>query len=187
MKAVFLDRDGTINHEEPNYLTDIRRLKIFKEAFEAIKLLNHHQFKTIVVTNQSCVGRGLLKEEELIRINEKLKIRLARKKAFVDSIYYCPHTPADQCRCRKPDVGLLQRAVREHQIALEKSFFIGDRMFDIHAGKNVGCKTILVLTGAGRETLSNLKTGAPANEYPDYIAENVLDAVEWIIHQPEIL
>lgn len=184
MKAVFLDRDGTINHEEPNYLTDIRRLRIFKEAFEAIKLLNRHQFKTIVVTNQSCVARGLLKEEELIRINEKLKIRLARKKAFVDSIYYCPHMPADQCRCRKPDVGLLQRAVREHQIALEKSFFIGDRMFDIHAGKNGGCKTILVLTGAGRETLANLKTETPLHEHPDHIAENVLDAAEWIIRQP---
>ncbi|MEK7790557.1 MAG: HAD family hydrolase [Deltaproteobacteria bacterium] len=181
MKAVFLDRDGTINHEEPNYLTDIRRLKIFKEAFEAIKLLNRHQFKTIVVTNQSCVARGLLKEEELIKINEKLKARLARKKAFLDSIYYCPHHPTDECLCRKPNTGLLERAVREHQIALQKSFFIGDRMFDIRAGKKGGCKTILVLTGAGRETLENLKTEVPLHEHPDCISENVLDAVQWII------
>lgn len=184
MKAVFLDRDGTINHEEPNYLLDIRRLKIFKESFEAIKLLNQYQFKTIVITNQSCVARGLLKEKELIRINERLKLRLAGRKAFLDSIYYCPHHPNEQCVCRKPNTGLLERAVREHQVALKKSFFIGDRLFDIHAGKKAGCKTILVLTGAGRQTLLTLRSSVFPEEQPDHIADNILKAVQWIIDPP---
>jgi len=183
MKAVFLDRDGTINREEPNYLTDIRRLKIFKESFEAIKLLNQHRFKTIVVTNQSCVARGLLEEKELIRINERLKLQLAQKKAFLDSIYYCPHHPTEECRCRKPNIGLLEQAAREHQISLQKSFFIGDRLFDIDAGKKGGCKTILVLTGAGKETLSKLESSSPPALLPDHIANNILEAVQWVIHE----
>lgn len=184
MKAVFLDRDGTINREEPNYLTDIRKLKIFKEAFKAIQLLNQHQFKTIVVTNQSCVNKGLLKEEKLHKINDLMKKRLSNKKAFLDSIYYCPHTPFDQCSCRKPKAGMFEQAVKDHAIDLEKSFMVGDRMFDMESGKNLEIKTILVLTGAGKETQEVLKTGSFE---PHFIANHILEAVEWIIEKSKIL
>ena len=177
MKAVFLDRDGTINVEEPNYLTDIRKLKIFDEAFIAIQLFNCQGFKTIVVTNQSCVGRGVLQEKELIKINTQLQKTLAKKNAHLDSIYYCPHTPDDQCLCRKPKIGLLQRAVQEHHVNLEKSFFIGDREFDIYAGKAAGCKTVLVLTGAGKQMLERFSLK------PDFIATHLLEAAQWVIQQ----
>ena len=180
MKAVFLDRDGTINVEEPNYLLDLKKLKIFDESFEAIQLLDQHGFKAIVVTNQSCVGRGFLEEQELQRINATLKQKLATQNAFLDSIYYCPHHPEDQCSCRKPKLGMFERAVQEHKVNLKKSFVIGDREFDIHAGKAAGCKTILVLTGAGQQTLESLKNSP---EQPDFVAPHILDAVRWIIHQ----
>lgn len=183
MKAVFLDRDGTINREEPNYLTDIRKLKIFKESYKAIQLLNQHKFKTIIVTNQSCVNRGLLKEETLIRINELLKHRLAKKQAFLDSIYYCPHIPQDECSCRKPKSGLFEQAIKDHQITLQESFVIGDRLFDMNAGKNLEIKTILVLTGAGKETLKTLKD---SDFKPHFIAKHILEAVQWIIEQPAL-
>ena len=180
MKAVFLDRDGTINHEEPNYLLDLKKLKIFEESFEAIQLLNHHGFKTIVVTNQSCVGRGFLEEQELQKINALLKQKLAERKAVLDSIYYCPHHPNDQCTCRKPKIGMFEQAVKDHAINLKKSFIIGDREFDIHAGKRAGCKTILVLTGAGKQTQEFLQENS---EEPDFVAPHILDAVQWIIRQ----
>ena len=180
MKAVFLDRDGTINYEEPNYLLDLKNLKIFEEAFEAIQLLNYHGFKTIVVTNQSCVGRGLLEEQELQQINESLKQKLAERKALLDSIYYCPHHPEAKCLCRKPKLGMFEQAVKEHKINLKKSFVIGDREFDIHAGKAAGCKTILVLTGAGQQTQ---KTLTRPTDQPDFIADTILEAVQWIIRQ----
>lgn len=181
MKAVFLDRDGTINIEIYPYLTAITQLEIMEVSFEAIQLLNQHLFKTIVVTNQSCVGRGLIGEDELHRIHETLTVKLAEKKAFLDSIYYCPHHPDAKCFCRKPNTGMLKRAAKEHKVDFQKSFLVGDRLFDIHTGKNVGCKTILVLTGAGKETLSSLKDH---HEEPDYIARDILDAARWIIQQP---
>ncbi|MBI3017807.1 MAG: D-glycero-beta-D-manno-heptose 1,7-bisphosphate 7-phosphatase [Deltaproteobacteria bacterium] len=180
MKAVFLDRDGTINHEEPNYLLDLKKLKIFDESFEAIQLLNKNGFKAIVVTNQSCVGRGLLEEQELQQINSALKQNLAKRKALLDSIYYCPHHPEDQCPCRKPKLGMFHQAVKEHNINLKKSFVIGDREFDIHAGKAAGCKTILVLTGAGQQTLKLL---TKPTDQPDFIAPHILEAVQWVIRQ----
>lgn len=180
MKAVFLDRDGTINHEEPNYLLDLKKLKIFEESFEAIQLLNQHGFKTIVVTNQSCVGRGFLEEKELQKINGTLKQKLAARNAFLDSIYYCPHHPEDQCVCRKPKLGMFDQAVQEHKINLKKSFVIGDRELDIQAGKAAGCRTILVLTGAGQKILSSF---TKPTEHPDFIAPHILEAVQWIIRQ----
>ncbi len=184
MKAVFLDRDGTINHEEPNYLLDLKKLKIFEESFQAIQLLNQHGFKTIVVTNQSCVGRGLLEECDLQKINTLLKQKLAQRKAILDSIYYCPHHPQDQCQCRKPKLGMFEQAVKDHHISLKKSFVIGDREFDVHAGKAAGCKTILVLTGAGKQTLEHLKKTPEENNQPDFVATDILEATHWLIRQP---
>ena len=183
MKAVFLDRDGTINVEMPDYLTDLKKLRIIQSAYKAIGLLNQYRFKTIIVTNQSCVRRGLLEEKELHRIHEKLEKRLALQGARLDSIYYCPHIPDDGCDCRKPKTGLLKRAVADHGIDLKKSFLVGDRFFDIDTGKRGGCKTVLVLTGAGEKTWADLKTKS-VQEQPDYVATDILQAAQWIIRQP---
>ncbi len=183
MKAVFLDRDGTLNVEDPNYLTDINKLEIFEESYKAVQLLNEHGFKAIVITNQACVRKGLLEEKELQRINEKLKRSLESRNAKLDSIYYCPHHPDDQCLCRKPKTGMIDQAVKDHGVNPKKSFVIGDRIFDMGAGRAAGCRTILVLTGAGRQTLEKVTR---TDLEPDYVAEHVLDAVRWVI-QNDIL
>lgn len=180
MKAVFLDRDGTINVEMPNYLTDIRKLEIIEAAYEAIGLLNKHGYKVFVATNQSCINRGLLEEAELHRIHKKMDQMLTAKNAIVDAFYYCKHAPDEGCKCRKPNTGMLDQAVKEHGIDLSRSFFVGDRRFDIGAGKNGGCKTILVKTGAGLESIEKLKAQEP-QDHPDHIAEDILGAVHWIL------
>ncbi|OGQ17924.1 MAG: hypothetical protein A3B70_02045 [Deltaproteobacteria bacterium RIFCSPHIGHO2_02_FULL_40_11] len=185
MKAIFLDRDGTINVEQPQYLTSIEKLDIMDEAYDAIRLIQENHFKSIVVTNQSCVGRGLLEEPLLQKIHETMRHRLAEKKAYLDSIYYCPHRPDEGCMCRKPKTGMFEQAAREHQIDLKQSYMIGDKEFDILAGKNAGLKTVLVLTGGGENTLKYFSKKIQ----PDFIAPNILEAVKWILssqsHSPK--
>ena len=180
MKTVFLDRDGTLNIEIYPYLTHIDQLQVFDFTHEAIRLLNKHQFKTILVTNQSCVAKKLISENYLQKIHETLLSRLKAKDAHLDAIYYCPHNPEDKCFCRKPNGGMVHRAVKEHGVDLKKSYMVGDRLFDLHLGKNMGLKTVLVLTGAGEKTFKAL---IDYQEHPDHIADNVLEAVRWITQQ----
>ena len=180
MKAVFLDRDGTVNVEVPNYLTNIQDLEIIEETYEAIRLLKQHGYKVFIATNQACVNKGLLKESELHRIHNKIVELLAEQKAFLDAVYYCPHIPQEGCTCRKPDTGMIKRAQEEHGIHPDKSFFVGDRLFDIRAGKTGGLKTVLVKTGAGAKTLEIIQTEFP-NEHPDFVANHILEAAHWII------
>ncbi|MBI4040336.1 MAG: HAD family hydrolase [Deltaproteobacteria bacterium] len=181
MKAVFLDRDGTINVERENYVLRIEELEIMEPAFGAIRLFNQHQLKSIVITNQSCIGRGLLSEEALGTIHAHFLKLLAHQNAHIDSIYYCPHHPLDLCACRKPNIGMLERAAKEQGVHLAGSYMIGDRDFDILAGKNAGCTTILVLTGAGKLSLERLQA---LSIQPDWIFENILEAAHWITKQP---
>lgn len=180
MKTVFLDRDGTLNVEIYPYLTDVRQLQVFDFTSKAVQLLNEHQFKTVVVTNQSCVAKKLISEAYLQEIHQTLFDHLMAKNARLDAIYYCPHNPEEKCFCRKPNGGMIHRAVKEQGINLKKSFLVGDRLFDLHLGKNVGLTTVLVLTGAGKITLEKLMDH---QERPDHVAENVLEAVRWIIQQ----
>lgn len=175
-RAVFLDRDGTIN-EEVNYLCDTNNLKILPGVAEAIRMLNKNKYKVIIVTNQSAVARGLLTIEKLNKIHEKLLNLLSSKGAVIDAIYYCPHHPSENCECRKPKIGLILRASREHNIDLDKSYMIGDKLADIEAGKKAGCVTILVKTGYGKEEINKINFEVQ----PDFIAEDLYEAVKIIL------
>ena len=173
MKAVFLDRDGTIARDV-HYCRGIEEFEILPHVPEAIRLLNQHGFKIAIVTNQSGVARGYFTEETLLQIHQHMKRELAKHGACLDAILYCPHHPADKCQCRKPKPGLLLKAAGELGVNLKKAFLIGDKGTDIETGKAVGCRTILL---------------SPANEaqnisaQPDYIADNMLNAVHWIIEK----
>ena len=178
-KAVFLDKDGTIN-EDPGYLSHYRDLKLLPHAAPAIKLLNEAGFKVIVISNQSAVARGIIGEDMLQSINKALQKQLLSNGAYVDDIYYCPHHPShgvypyrNECECRKPHTGLITKAAKKHEIDLSKSFMVGDHSTDIEAGQKAGTKTILVLTGRGREADLKVK--------PDHAANNLLEAVKWIL------
>lgn len=189
-RAVFLDRDGTIN-EEVGHLGDVERITILAGSANAIRELNQAGFKIVIVTNQAGVARGIFDEDAVRRVNQHLIALLAEDGASIDAAYYCPHHPefgnADyrkNCDCRKPKPGMLQQAADELGIDLENSFIVGDTAKDIIAGKSVGCRAALVLTGHGKSELESMSesTSSDCSEnYPDFIAEDLPAAVRWIL------
>ena len=178
MTAVFLDRDGTIGGDgqgiHPNEFT------MFDFAPAAIKLLNDTGVKVFLFTNQSRVAKGYFTEAELLQGFKRMEDELKEHSAFLDGIYYCPHKPEDNCNCRKPNTGMLERAKEEHQLDLEHCYVVGDTGgSDMLAASRAGCRLVLVETGRGKSSLGKYKKLWPDIE-PDHIAENLLDAAQWI-------
>ncbi len=181
--AVFLDRDGTIN-EDVNFLSSPEQVILIDGSAEAIKEMNELGLKVIVFTNQSGIARGYFTEDDLHKIHSRLDELLSQSGARIDAYYYCPHHPTEgngkykvECECRKPKDGMLQRASREHNIDLKKSFVVGDRCADIKAGKTAGATTILVLTGHGHQGYEKCKR---ENLEPDFVARDLKEAVQII-------
>lgn len=174
--AVFLDRDGTLNHD-PGYLGDAREFRFLPGAVEAVKRLKDAGYRVFVVSNQSGIARGFFGVDDLRRIHDRMAAGLRQKGVTLDGIYYCPHHPDAQCPCRKPSPGMVLDAAAHYEIDLKRSYFVGDRHSDIETGKNAGCGTILVLTGAGGETHATLD----ADRFPDHIATDLSAAADWIL------
>ncbi|MCD5383172.1 HAD family hydrolase [candidate division WOR-3 bacterium] len=170
-RAIFIDRDGTLTKEK-GYVTDPSHIELIPGACEAIDGFRSLGFLTVLLTNQSAIGRGYITEEALRDQHKRLKLLLS--KSFLDGIYACPHHPDDGCECRKPKPGLLRRACLDLNIDKRKSYIIGDLETDIELGKREGAKTILVLTGHGRESLKKIS--------PDYIADDILSAFTYILN-----
>jgi D,D-heptose 1,7-bisphosphate phosphatase len=178
-KAVFLDRDGVIN-KEVDVLRSLKQLRLLSGVAQTIKQLNKLGFLIIVVTNQPVVARGWLTEKEVDNIHNVLIKRLSQKDAKIDAIYYCPHHPNANlkkyrchCQCRKPNIGLIKKAVEKFKINVKISFMIGDSTGDILAGKRAGLKTILVRTGyAGKDGKYDVK--------PDFAVKNLIKAIKII-------
>jgi D-glycero-D-manno-heptose 1,7-bisphosphate phosphatase len=181
--AVFLDRDGTVN-EEVDFLTSPLDLHLIPRSAEAIRRANDLGLRVIIVTNQSGVARGLLTEAALLDVHRALTERLAAENARVDGIYYCPHHPSEgidgyrkECDCRKPNTGMIDRAVREFRIDPARSYVIGDRMIDVALAKNAGARAILVLTGYG----SAERGLCERDRMPlDYVADDLYDAIDFV-------
>ncbi|OGF47173.1 MAG: hypothetical protein A2231_09460 [Candidatus Firestonebacteria bacterium RIFOXYA2_FULL_40_8] len=172
--GVFLDRDGTLNIEK-EYLSDPSGLELYPDAAKAVKELNSMKLPVLVLTNQSGIGRGMFTLKVLTAIHDKLKkILKIEAGAVIDALYYCPHLPSDNCNCRKPKLGMIEKAVADTGVNPKISYFIGDKAADIMLGKNAGGKTILVLTGYGRTEKDKLE------KKPDFIADNLFAAVTWI-------
>lgn len=185
-RAVFLDRDGTIN-KDVGYPNSFRLIEIYPSSFEAIRKINRSGLLTVIVTNQSGVGRGLIAEKNLDDIHHKLRAVFSKHKAHFDAIYYCPHYNLSSdpryrknCHCRKPNTGMARRAAAEFNIDLQNSYMVGDKVEDIHFGLNLRAKSILVLTGFGVQSLPKLKE---KRLFPDYVAQDLLDAVSWIMEK----
>jgi D-glycero-D-manno-heptose 1,7-bisphosphate phosphatase len=177
---VFLDRDGTIA-EEVGYLNHISRFHLLPFAAGAIRRLNEAGMAVIVVTNQSGVARGYFPESLVHEVHALMKRQLQEAGARIDAIYYCAHTSADSCACRKPKTGLPERAAREHGIDVKRSFVVGDRRGDIELARNAGARGILVRTGYGEGELAWHAAKWPAQ--PDHIASDFADAVDWILER----
>ncbi len=175
-RAIFIDRDGTINVDR-DYLSDPDQLEFIEDSPAAISLANRMGLKVVVISNQSGVARGIMTAEQVDSVNNRLVEMLAREGARVDAIYYCPHYPDSNgavCTCRKPDIGMLLRAKDRFDIDLSKSFVVGDKWSDVKCGVNAGAFTSLVLTGYGESDYQRCIDGGIKI---DYLAKNLHDSV----------
>lgn len=170
--AVFLDRDGVLTVEN-SYVCSVEELEIFPYTKDCIKQIHRMGYYAIVITNQSGIARGLFAEDQLHKMN-----RVLVRETGVDAVYYCPHHPqgiikkyAITCNCRKPQVGLFEKACRDFQIDLKSSFMVGDRAGDILAGIKMGVKTVLLESGYGSSNLEQYVK-------PDYCLEDLRHFVE---------
>ncbi len=143
-KAFFLDRDGVINKNKDDYIKNISELEFLPNIAKSIKQLNKENFLVIIITNQSAINRGLTSVTNVKMIHKEIQQHLNHNNAYFDDIYFCPHTPNENCFCRKPNPGLLLQAIEDHNIESKKSWMVGDRDSDMLAGKKAGCKTILI-------------------------------------------
>jgi len=182
-RAVFLDRDGTIN-KDVGYPNSFSQIQIYPYSFEAVRLIDHMGLMSIVITNQSGIGRGLIQENQLEDIHKKMCSCFESHQARLNRIYYCPHYIFSSdpiyrvdCSCRKPRPGLAYQACLDLNLDLKNSYVVGDKVSDILLGLNIGAKTILVLTGYGRASSEQLKRMGLS---PDSIEHTLLDAVRWI-------
>jgi len=187
--AVFLDRDGTIC-EEVGYLDHPDKLRLIPGAAEAIRKLREAGFWVFVTTNQSGVARGYFTESVVQNVHERLNRLLAEAGACVDAYFYCPHHPnavfeqyRQECRCRKPNIGMIEQAVAQFPVELDRSFTVGDKLSDCEFGRNAGLIPILVRTGYGRD--EELRVGAGASPcQPAVVVDDLAHAVEWILSNP---
>ncbi len=187
-RAVFFDRDGTINRDV-GYPNSYDMVEIFHYSFASVRKINEAGFLSVIVTNQSGIGRGFIEEKNLHDIHRKLRLDFAKHKASFDGIYYCPHYEHSEikeyrksCACRKPNPGMAQKAARELNIDTARSYMIGDKLEDILFGKNIKATSILLLTGFGRKTLPKLKEKGIE---PAHIAETLEGAVDWILKREQ--
>lgn len=173
-RAAFLDRDGVINRKAPDglYVTRWEDFEFLPRVPEAIALLEQAGFSVIVVSNQRCVGKGLLTIAELERIHECMLKQLSAANAHLTAVYYCPHDNGNGscCSCRKPAPGMLYRAAREHGIDLASSWMVGDSDIDMEAGKSAGCRTVRVVTN-----------GTVPEVAGDLTARSLFDAAQQLI------
>jgi D-glycero-D-manno-heptose 1,7-bisphosphate phosphatase len=179
-RAVFVDRDGTINVEK-EFLYRPEEFQFIPGAPEALMLLNEAGFRVIVVTNQSGIARGYYDEAAVERLHRHVDRELSRFGARVDAYYFCPHHPEQgigeylrKCDCRKPMDGMLRRGAAELSVDIKASYMIGDRLADVEAGVRAGCKAIMIKTGYGATESAMLPVGIP-------VYDSLPDAVRAII------
>ncbi|MEE9219168.1 MAG: D-glycero-beta-D-manno-heptose 1,7-bisphosphate 7-phosphatase [Acidobacteriota bacterium] len=189
-RAIFLDRDGTVSFEV-GYINHVSRLQVMPQSVEAIRCINQAGFRAVVVTNQSGVARGYFEEPLLEKVHDSLRRQLAAGNARVDGIYYCPHHPREgkppfrqDCTCRKPSIGMLEKAARDLDIQLSGSYMVGDTLVDMRTARNAGLCSVLVLTGYGRGEFEHHAHQWPFQ--PDHIAEDLRAAVGWIFSREGI-
>ena len=163
---VILDRDGVINQDSENYIKSPEEWVAIPGSLKAIALLHQNQFRVFIATNQSGIARGLYSEQTLMQIHEKMSYQIKAAGGDIEGIMYCPHHPDDNCLCRKPKPGMLEKIAGYGDIRDRP--FVGDSPTDIEAARSANCKPILVLTGSGSQTA--LSVAPTVERYPDLLA-----------------
>ena len=180
-KLIFIDRDGVINKDpggwtKYNYVTKWEEFFFIEGAIEALKKLKEAGYKICLVSNQGGISKGYFTHKDLDGLNEKMMAEIEKHGGRIDELYYCTHHDKDNCECRKPKTGLIERAVKTRDVDIENTFIIGDSVQDVKAGKRMGMRTIFVLSG--KTTLSEVKDW---DVQADFIKKDLREAVKWIL------
>lgn len=187
MKLIILDRDGVINHDRDDYVKSADECVPIDGSIDAITRLYKAGFTVVVATNQSGLARGKFDLDDLEAMHEKITGLVEEQGAELGAIFYCPHSPEDNCKCRKPMPGMVDAIEAEFNISAEGFYFVGDSLRDMQAAITKGCKPALVKTGNGEKTLAqladaNLQTDAPVMA-PDQVQvfDDLASAADFII------
>ncbi|MGQ9444125.1 D,D-heptose 1,7-bisphosphate phosphatase [[Pasteurella] aerogenes] len=174
-KAIFLDRDGTLNIDY-GYVHEIDQFHFIEGSIEALQQLKQMGYLLVLVTNQSGIARGYFSEQQFLQLTEWMDWSLADRGVDLDGIYYCPHHPdgigefKQDCDCRKPKAGMLNQAIKELKIDPARSIMIGDKMEDMIAGKSAGIKTNILV-----------RSGKPISEDGEKLADHVIDSIADVV------
>jgi D-glycero-D-manno-heptose 1,7-bisphosphate phosphatase len=171
-RALFLDRDGVINRERSDYVRSWSEFEFLPGVLPALAALSRGGTTVVVVTNQSVVGRGLISEQQLTRIHDRMRAEISAAGGDIHAVYACIHAPAAGCPCRKPRTALFERAAGDLDIDLPESVMVGDTLSDVQAARAVGCRPVLV---------GDSRPGLPIDVT---VVENLAQAVEGIILLP---
>ncbi|NQU28038.1 MAG: HAD family hydrolase [Candidatus Marinimicrobia bacterium] len=173
---IFLDRDGTIN-PDPGYIANLDDFQFYEFLFPALKLLSDYGQRFSIITNQSGVARGIIKQSQLDEINDFIIKSFARNKIPLYNIYVCTDHPDTATENRKPGTGMFRQAARDYDLQLQDCLMIGDSEKDIIAGQKLAMETMLVLTGEGEKTYTKIKTTAP----PTYVVKNIVEGTKLLM------
>jgi D-glycero-D-manno-heptose 1,7-bisphosphate phosphatase len=177
MVLILLDRDGVINHDRVDYVKSVDEFHLIDGAVDAIAAMNRLGWKIAVVTNHSCVGKGIITESQLHIIHDDMMQRLRKHDAHIDRIYFAPDHPDRATPRRKPGPGMMIEAMRDFNIPPERSFLIGDALRDLTAAMAAGCHRCLVRTGRGAELAAN---GLPESVMPVKIIDHLSESIDWV-------
>jgi D-glycero-D-manno-heptose 1,7-bisphosphate phosphatase len=178
--AIFLDRDGVIVENRVDYILSWKDIEIFPQALHALSRIETSQYKIIIITNQSAIGRGVLTQAAADEINERLLAEIRAAGGRVDGIFLCPHSPADHCSCRKPLPGLILQAAEKLTVDLSKSIMIGDAITDLRAGIAAGIKTLaIVKTGRGAAQIKFLSKESDLSNA--YVFNDLSEAISMLL------
>ncbi len=176
--VIFLDRDGVISEELGNgeYISRWEQFRFIAGALEAIRLFTERKLDLFIVSNQGGVGRGLVSQKELEKVTERMLEEINKNGGKIQGVYYCVHHPEGTCLCRKPGTALFERAAERKKILWRKSVVVGDALRDLDAGRQLGCQTVLVLSGRTQR-----EETADWPFQPDHVAGSLIAAAPWIL------
>ncbi len=175
-RVVMMDRDGVINYERRDYVRRVEQFRLIHGAQRAIRLLTQHGYQVHIVSNQSAVGRGLMTQDDLNEITGHMLMRIEKAGGHIESVTYCTHTPDDNCDCRKPKTGMIDKVVSRYGFEPQRAWFVGDSLTDMAAGNAAGCRTILIA-----RDLPPTKFATNEHAIPDFITTDLHTAVASII------